>query len=192
MAFLRVRLSLFISFMLISMQYLLKSLSSTVNKSARQIMLLGMLLALFSSQANAIEVGDYLPLGQIQSIQGESLGPDQWSKRNTIVQVWATWCSYCRTQNKYIQQLRQKIPADQLNIVAISIDRRIEPVKDYMERNQYTFPVVMMTPELAKAIGRRRGVPELYVVNPQGQVIQKDFGLMVELDLIELARYAKK
>jgi hypothetical protein len=49
-----------------------------------------------------------------------------------------------------------------------------------------------MTPELAKAIGRRRGVPELYVVNPQGQVIQKDFGLMVELDLIELARYAKK
>jgi thiol-disulfide isomerase/thioredoxin len=192
MAFLRVRLSLFISFMLISMQDLLKSLSSIVNKSARQIMLLGMLLALFSSQANAIEVGDYLPLGQIQSIQGESLGPDQWSKRNTIVQVWATWCSYCRTQNKYIQQLRQKIPADQLNIVAISIDRRIEPVKDYMERNQYTFPVVMMTPELAKAIGRRRGVPELYVVNPQGQVIQKDFGLMVELDLIELARYAKK
>ena len=79
-----------------------------------------------------------------------------------------------------------------MNIVAISIDRRIEPVKDYMERNQYTFPVVMMTPELAKAIGRRRGVPELYVVNPQGQVIQKDFGLMVELDLIELARYAKK
>ena len=39
-------------------------------------MLLGMLLALFSSQANAIEVGDYLPLGQIQSIQGESLGPN--------------------------------------------------------------------------------------------------------------------
>jgi hypothetical protein len=35
-------------------------------------------------------------------------------------------------------------------------------------------------------------VPELYVVNPQGRVIQKDFGLMVDLDLAELARYAKK
>jgi hypothetical protein len=61
-----------------------------------------------------------------------------------------------------------------------------------MERNQYTFPVVMMTPELTKAIGRMRGVPELYVVNPQGQVIQKDYGLMVELDLFDLARHAKK
>ena len=163
----------------------------SVGRLIKQTLLLGMLLTLLSSQANAIEVGDYLPLGQMQSIQGESLGPDQWSKRNTIVQVWATWCSYCRTQNKYLQQLRQKFPAEQLNIVTISIDRSVEPVKDYMERNQYTFPVVMMTPELSKAIGRRRGVPELYVVNPQGRVIQKDFGLMVDLDLIDLARYAK-
>lgn len=155
-------------------------------------MLLGIFLIVTPLHANAIEVGDHLPLGQLQSIQGESLGPEQWSKKNTIVQVWATWCSYCRTQNKYIQQLRQKIPADQLNIVTISIDRRIEAVKEYMEKNQYTFPVVMMTPELARAIGKRRGVPELYVINPQGKVIQKDYGLMVDLDLIELARYAKK
>ena len=155
-------------------------------------MLMAVLLAFASSQAKAIEVGDNLPLGQLLSIQGESLGPEQWSKRNTIVQVWATWCSYCRTQNKHLQQLRQSAPAEQLNMVTISIDRRVESVKDYMERNQYTFPVVMMTPELSKAIGRRRGVPELYVVNPQGRVIQKDFGLMVDLDIIELARYAKK
>jgi CBS domain-containing protein len=84
------------------------------------------------------------------------------------------------------------VPAEQLNIVTISIDRRVETVIDYMEKNQYTFSVVMITPELAKAIGRRRGVPELYVVNPQGRVIQKDFGLMVELDLFDLARHAKK
>jgi thiol-disulfide isomerase/thioredoxin len=170
------------------MKDLLKSLSRTL----KQTMLLGMFLIAVPIQAKAIEVGDSLPLGQIQSIQGESLGPEQWSKRNTIVQVWATWCSYCRTQNKYLEQLRQKVPAEQLNIVTISIDRRVESVKDYMDRNQYTFSVVMMTPELAKAIGRRRGVPELYVVNPQGRVIQKDFGLMVDLDLIDLARYVKK
>ena len=155
-------------------------------------MLVAALFVFVPAQVKAIEVGDMLPLGQLLSIQGESLGPDQWSKRNTIVQVWATWCSYCRTQNKHLEQLRQKVPVEQLNIVTISIDRRVESVKDYMEKNQYTFSVVMMTPELAKAIGRRRGVPELYVVNPQGRVIQKDFGLMVDLDLSELDRYAKK
>jgi thiol-disulfide isomerase/thioredoxin len=177
-----------ISFILIYMQDLLKSLS----RPLKQTLLLGMLFTLFSSQANAIEVGDHLPLGQIQSIQGETFTPEQWTKRNTVVQVWATWCSYCRTQNKYLQQLRQKVPAEQLNIVTISIDRRAESAKDYMEKNQYTFPVVMMTPELSKAIGKRRGVPEVYVINPQGRVIQKDYGLMVDLDFFDLARYAKK
>ena len=178
----------FISFMLDSMQGPLKSSSNAV----KLIMLLGMLFTLLSSQANAIEVGDRLLLGQVQSIQGETFTPEHWTKRNTIVQVWATWCSYCRAQNKYLQQLRQKVPADQLNIVTISIDRRAESAKDYMQKNQYSFPVVMMTPELSKAIGKRKGVPELYVINPQGQVIQKDFGLMVDLDFFDLARYAKK
>lgn len=104
----------FISFMLDSMQGLLKSSSNTV----KQIMLLGMFLTLLSSQVNAIEVGDRLSLGQIQSIQGETFTPEHWDKRNTVVQVWATWCSYCRTQNKYLQQLRQKLPAEQLNIIS--------------------------------------------------------------------------
>lgn len=178
----------FISFILDSMQGLVKSSSNTV----KLIVLLGMAFTLLSSQAHAIEVGDRLPLGQIQSIQGETFTPEHWTKRNTIVQVWATWCSYCRTQNKYLQQLRQKVPAEQLNIVTISIDRRAESVKDYMEKNQYSFPVVMMTPELSKAIGKRRGVPELYVIDPQGRVIQKDFGLMVDLDFFDLARHATK
>lgn len=178
----------FISFILDSMQGLLKPSS----KPVMLIMLVGMVFALLSSQADAIEVGDQLPLGQIQSIQGETFASEHWSKRNTIVQVWATWCSYCRTQNKYMQQLRQKVPAEQLNIVTISIDRRAESVKDYMEKNQYSFPVVMMTSELSKAIGKRRGVPELYVINPQGRVIQKDYGLMVDLDFFDLARHATK
>ena len=151
-----------------------------------------MVLACSVSYVHAIEVGDTLALGKIQSLQGQTFTPDDWAQRNTIVQVWATWCSYCRTQNKNLQQLRQQVLANQLNIITISIDRRTELVKDYMDRHQYSFPVVMMTPELAKAIGKRRGVPELYVINPQGRVIQKDYGLMVDLDFADLARYAKK
>uniref|UniRef100_UPI004047EA38 TlpA disulfide reductase family protein n=2 Tax=Polynucleobacter sp. TaxID=2029855 RepID=UPI004047EA38 len=174
------------------MNRVLQDIVKSIARTLKQIVLLGTLLILVPSQVNAIEVGDLLPLGQIQSTQGETFTSEHWAKRNTVVQVWDTWCSYCRTQNKYLQQLRQKIPAEQLNIMTISVDRRVESVKDYMERNQYTFPVVMMTPELSKAIGKRRGVPEIYVINSQGRVIQKDYGLMVDLDLFDLARHAKK
>mgnify|MGYP003334474109 FL=1 len=140
----------------------------------------------------AIEVGDHLALGELRSVQDQTYPESHWKQRHTVVQVWATWCSYCRKQNVHLEQLVQKIPANQLNIITISIDKTASPVKAYLAKNSYTFPVVMMTPELAKAIGKRRGVPEVYVLNPQGKVVQKDYGLMVDLDFFELARYAEK
>jgi hypothetical protein len=50
----------------------------------------------------------------------------------------------------------------------------------------------MMTPQLSQAIGKRRGVPELYILDKRGVVIQKDYGLMIDLDFFELSKYAQK
>jgi thiol-disulfide isomerase/thioredoxin len=160
----------------------------------KQFASIAVLISLFitSISAHAIEVGDQLALGELRSVQGQTYTESQWKQRYTVVQVWATWCSYCRKQNIHLEQLMQKVPANQLNIITISIDKTVSPVHAYLAKNSYTFPVVMMTPELSKAIGKRRGVPEVYVLNPQGKVIQKDYGLMVDLDFFELARYAQK
>lgn len=83
-----------------------------------------------------------------------------------------------------------RVPPNNLNIITISIDKTIEPVRAYMQKNQYTFDVVMMTPELARAIGKRKGVPEVYVLNPKGEVVQKDYGQMIDWDFYDLAKYA--
>jgi hypothetical protein len=48
-----------------------------------------------------------------------------------------------------------------------------------------------MDAKLSAAIGKRRGVPELYILDRQGRVIQKDYGLMVDADFFELAKYSK-
>lgn len=150
-----------------------------------------LLLAFYCHASMAIERGDYLPLGKLQTIQGQSFDESDWSKRNTFVQVWATWCGYCHRQNKNLDQLIKTIPPNSINIINISVDRRVESVKSYLKDHQYDFPVVMMDARLSAAIGKRRGVPELYILDRDGRVIQKDFGLMVDSDFFELAKYAK-
>jgi len=50
---------------------------------------------------------------------------------------------------------------------------------------------VMMTPDLAKRFGKRRWIPELYVIDPKGKIIQKDMGQMIDLDVYDLARFAR-
>ena len=160
----------------------------------KQLASIAVLISLFITgiNAQAIEVGDHLALGELRSVQGQIYSESDWKQRHTVVQVWATWCPYCRKQNVHLERLVQKMPVEQLNIITISIDKTVSPVKAYLVKNSYTFPVVMMTPELSKAIGKRRGVPEVYVLNQQGILVQKDYGLMVDLDFFDLARYAEK
>ncbi len=148
-------------------------------------------LSFIHQSALAIEVGDTLTLGSLQTVNGQNLDASQWKQRNTLVHVWATWCGYCHQQNQNLTQLIKNIPAGSLNIVTISIDKKPGLVHQYLEKHRYTFPVVMMNKELATAIGKRRGVPELYILNPQGKVIQRDYGLMVDLDFFELVKYAR-
>jgi hypothetical protein len=76
--------------------------------------------------------------------------------------------------------------------LTLSIDKQESLVVNYMNKNNYDFPVAMMTPQLSQAIGKRRGVPELYILDKRGVVIQKDYGLMIDLDFFELSKYAQK
>ena len=79
-----------------------------------------------------------------------------------------------------------------LQVIGLSIDKKQTDVVAYVEKNKINFPNAMMTPELSKAIGKRRGIPELYVIDPTGKVLQKDYGEMIDLDVFDLADYVKK
>jgi thiol-disulfide isomerase/thioredoxin len=136
-------------------------------------------------------VGDTLPLGSVRLIDGQVIASEEWTKRFTVVQVWATWCPYCRAQNKVLQQLHHSVSPRQLNFLTISIDKTQGVVEKYIAENRYQFPVAMMTPALKDAIGKRKGVPELYVINPNGQVVFKAYGQLFDEDILELKRFAR-
>jgi len=148
-------------------------------------------LLLAASGAHAIEVGDTLRIDKLETIDGKTLTQSDLAGKHLIVQVWATWCPYCHRQNLNLIELAKKTQGQNLLIIGLSIDRKPADVPVYADKHQLNFPVAMMTPALEAAIGKRRGIPELYVVDPSGKVIQKDFGQMVDLDVFDLARYGK-
>jgi thiol-disulfide isomerase/thioredoxin len=166
-------------------------MNQKINPKSLLNKIFGLTLVFYCHSIMAINVGDYLLLGNLQSIQGQTYDQSDWNKKNTLVHVWATWCGYCHQQNKNLDQLIKKIPQDSMNIITISVDKRIEPVKSYLKDHKYDFQVVMMDARLSAAIGKRRGVPELYILDRDGRVIQKDYGLMVDLDFFDLAKYAR-
>jgi len=148
------------------------------------------LLTAFSAQA--LVVGDDLKMGDLVTVEGQTITSEHLNNKYLVVQVWATWCPYCHRQNGNLKELVRRTKGTNLQVIGLSIDKNPELVRDYANKHEINFPLAMMTPELARQIGKRRGVPELYVIDPSGKVIQKDFGQMVDLDIFELERFGRR
>ena len=143
-------------------------------------------IGLSATAAHAIEVGDTLNIDNLTTIDGQTITSADLAGKHLVVQVWATWCPYCHRQNMNLIELVNRTEGMPMQVIGLSIDRKPEAVPPYVEKHGLNFPVAMMTPELDKAIGKRAGIPELYVVDPSGKVIQKDYGEMIDLDVWDL------
>lgn len=154
--------------------------------------LLVMFIALGAMSVKAIEVGDSLIIDRVTTVDGRVITAQDLKGKHVIIEVWATWCPFCHRQNQHLVKLVDMTKNMPLQIIGISIDKKQEDVVAYIDKNKINFPNAMMTPELSKAIGKRRGIPELYVIDPAGKIVQKDYGEMIDLDVFDLAAYAKR
>ena len=141
--------------------------------------------------AIALEIGQTLPLERVQTLDGAYFEIPKNNTKNTLIQVWASWCPFCKRQNNYLEGFSKRIPPGSMNIVTISIDKTPAIAKEYMRQNHYSFPAVMMTPELKQTIGKIRGVPVLLILDAKNKLIYKEVGEFFEEDFAELIKYAK-
>jgi len=143
------------------------------------------------SIAMALEIGQTLPFERVQTLDGAYFEIPKNNTKNTLIQLWASWCPFCKRQNNYLESFSKRIPAGSMNIVTISIDKTPAIAKEYMRQNHYSFPAAMMTPELNQAIGKIRGVPVILILDSKNKLIYKEIGEVFEEDYMELIKYAK-
>ena len=141
---------------------------------------------------HALGVGDYIKFDKFVTVEGRQFTSSDLKGKYLVVQVWATWCPYCHRQNANLKELVRRTQGGNLLVMTLSVDKKQKTVQNYIKNNEINFPVAMMTPELDRAIGKRRGIPELYVIDPSGRVLQKDVGQMLDLDIFELARFNRR
>ena len=98
---------------------------------------------------------------------------------------------FCAMQNPRLQKLYERTRGTPLQVLTISIDKDPREAADYMKKRGYTFPATMDSTALQAVFGKRKGLPELYVIDAHGRVVQKEVGEMFEEDVAALERYAK-
>lgn len=126
-----------------------------------------------------IAAGQPAPQFSFPLMTGGDASLSDYRGKLVLVNVWATWCPPCieempDMQNLYAQMKREGLPFE---ILGVSIDALgADPVKKWVDRFNITFPILLDPRGAIKKLYRTTGVPETFVIDPQGVLVQKIVG----------------
>ncbi len=113
----------------------------------------------------------------IKDLQGNRLSFDQYKGKVLFINLWATWCGPCKAEMPGIQSLTEKLKDEQVAFVMLSVDQDIAKTKvsAYIEKNNFSFPVFMVTGYLPEIL-RVSSIPTTFIVSKDGKIIMKEVG----------------
>ena len=109
-----------------------------------------------------------------------------------VVYWWASWCPFCALQSPHIEALWKAGRTSGLSVLALSIDEKPAAAINYMKAKNYSFPVGMLTPQVARSLPKPAGLPVVVVLKVkgrEGRVVFAEAGEMFPEDIEGLKKY---
>jgi len=125
----------------------------------------------------APHIGKPLADFTLPDLQGHSVQLAALRGKVVFVNVWATWCPPCVEEMPTIQQLYERLHSRGLEILAVSLDALgAQVVAPFMQSHRLSFPTLLDTKNLVQRLYRTTGVPESFIVDKRGILVEKVVG----------------
>lgn len=126
-------------------------------------------------------IGEPAPQTPLPPLEGSGLPgfePSQFSGKVTLVNVWASWCAPCRQEHPLLMRLAQD---ERIEIAGLNYKDRPENARRFLGElgNPYSAVGVDGSGRVAIEWGVY-GVPETFLVGPDGRILYKHVGPFTE------------
>jgi thiol-disulfide isomerase/thioredoxin len=125
------------------------------------------------------------PTLRIQDINGRKLTPEDFKDKVVLVNFWATWCPYCKTEVPELVRLQRMYGKDGLQVVGIAVQDTKDRVKDFAGENGINYPVAMGDETYKALYGGVEGLPTCFLIGRDGRIYQKIVGAPMDLDIFD-------
>ncbi len=112
----------------------------------------------------------------IKDVNGHKIAPDDFKGKVVLVNFWATWCPYCKTEIPNLVRLQDKYGWAGFQVVGIAVQDTEAKVKSYAAENGINYPVAMGDDYYKSIYGGVDGLPTCFFVGKDGRVSQKIVG----------------
>ena len=124
-----------------------------------------------------LETGRPAPNFTLPGLDGKMVSLSNYQGHVVLVNIWATWCPPCVDEMPSMERLYQELKDENFEIVAISIDAMgAEAVAPFMEKNKLSFAALLDPEGTIKSVYQTTGVPESFIVNKKGILVEKIIG----------------
>jgi thiol-disulfide isomerase/thioredoxin len=118
-----------------------------------------------------------MPKFRAKSITGELFDKDALHGKKVLIQLWATWCGYCRREEAVVEALAKEFAAQGLIVLAVNVGESRKKVEAYLKTNERPHSKIILNEDsnLPAMIGPR-GFPFYVVLDEAGKVAEVQAG----------------
>ncbi len=129
---------------------------------------------------SAVAVGDRIPAAStdLPRLDGHGAASiSDYEGRWVLVNVWASWCDPCRTESPALERFYSDHSARDFTILGIDFQDTSDDALNFVQRYDVTYPQLRDgSGDFAKGELGTTGVPESFLVNPQGRLVLHSLG----------------
>lgn len=122
-------------------------------------------------------------------LAGRRIDLKDYRGKVVLLNFWATWCAGCQVELPKFAQWQKEYGAAGLQIVGVSMDDGVAPVRKTVRRLNLDFPVVIGDAHLGDAYGGVLGLPVTFLLDRDGRIVAEIKG---EADLAALESQVKR
>tara|TARA_B100000029_G_scaffold294312_1_gene287675 strand:+ start:51504 stop:52064 length:561 start_codon:yes stop_codon:yes gene_type:complete len=126
-----------------------------------------------------LERGLAVPDFSFPDLDGNIIQLSNFKGKVILLNIWASWCIPCLDEMPSLENLYQSLKSlnKKFEIVAVSIDALgADVVRKFVKKYKISFPVALDPRHKIKKLYSVKGVPETFVIDAKGMLIQKIVG----------------
>ncbi len=122
----------------------------------------------------------------VTTLDGQQLRMSDLRGKTVVLNIWASWCGPCKDEAGELNRAYAQYQGRNVAFVGIAFNDDTGPMREFVAKYGVPYPVAL-DPEGKISIDLGiTGVPETYIVNPNGQMTQKWVGPITAKQLTTL------
>ena len=122
--------------------------------------------------APAVEVGQSAPALTLASVDARQvpITLSDYLGKVVYLDFWSSWCAPCRRMMPELSALRDHLPRDRFEVVAVNVDPVIEDARRFLAQTPVSYPVVVDPTARSAATFGVTTFPAAFLIDREGMV----------------------